>query len=494
MRIVRSMQQRALSGCPPSDAQSEDGINGLLSGQPRAPWRPQLTPHFLTKAKNTLLAGVAASYLLLMTARYCVETAKVLMAWERKKFRHLALEPGKLKVPRSGLEFVRSERGKPFLVYNNSMFRLEHWNDEVKNWGCIDSRKTRCRARIQTIGSQLIVKNSHHNHNDKLTLMHFNTTSVDSFFSPGLQFVNSQKGKQLLIYDNHLFYTERSYGSRKSWVCVDTKKFKCRARIQTEGSLIIVKNPYHTHTDHTQKLEERKFLDECNREEANMCDRIKHIYNGALNCESCGLWAFVSPKSVQHITSCVHLSAASIRQQERSNAAVHSGSRYNSCVPFQHTLSSLKVSMGLQEAHSVYEYCNTSQSKVKSLLGLNKNSVAARLEVWSSAEIKCWGKQEIPEKTRRPAASSGIIPTCKNPGVTRPAIERCFEFVYSKHGNPLLIHNQFLYYVECTIGLRKTWVCVDTKKFKCRGRVQTIGDKLVVKNAEHSHPHHTEKI
>ncbi|KAJ8876721.1 hypothetical protein PR048_021168 [Dryococelus australis] len=33
------------------------------------------------------------------------------------------------------------------------------------------------------------------------------------------------------------------------------------------------------------------------------------------------------------------------------------------------------------------------------------------------------GKREIPEKTRRPAASSGTIPTCKNPGVARPGIE-----------------------------------------------------------------------
>ncbi|KAJ8867908.1 hypothetical protein PR048_031716 [Dryococelus australis] len=32
------------------------------------------------------------------------------------------------------------------------------------------------------------------------------------------------------------------------------------------------------------------------------------------------------------------------------------------------------------------------------------------------------GKQEIPEKIRRPAASFGTIPTCKNP-VTRPGIE-----------------------------------------------------------------------
>ncbi|KAJ8878202.1 hypothetical protein PR048_022670 [Dryococelus australis] len=32
-------------------------------------------------------------------------------------------------------------------------------------------------------------------------------------------------------------------------------------------------------------------------------------------------------------------------------------------------------------------------------------------------------KREMPEKIRRPAASSGTIPTCENPGVARPGIE-----------------------------------------------------------------------
>ncbi|KAJ8872261.1 hypothetical protein PR048_025863 [Dryococelus australis] len=42
---------------------------------------------------------------------------------------------------------------------------------------------------------------------------------------------------------------------------------------------------------------------------------------------------------------------------------------------------------------------------------------------WSSAGMKGWRKQEIPEKTRRPPASSGTIPTCENPEVARPGIE-----------------------------------------------------------------------
>ncbi|KAJ8876123.1 hypothetical protein PR048_024032 [Dryococelus australis] len=49
--------------------------------------------------------------------------------------------------------------------------------------------------------------------------------------------------------------------------------------------------------------------------------------------------------------------------------------------------------------------------------------VWADSNVWSSAVMKGQGKREIPEKTHRRAASSSTIPTCKNPGVTRPGIE-----------------------------------------------------------------------
>ncbi|KAJ8869574.1 hypothetical protein PR048_028566 [Dryococelus australis] len=40
----------------------------------------------------------------------------------------------------------------------------------------------------------------------------------------------------------------------------------------------------------------------------------------------------------------------------------------------------------------------------------------------SGTGMKGWGKQEIPEKTRRPPASSSTIPTYESP-VTRPGIE-----------------------------------------------------------------------
>ncbi|KAJ8891440.1 hypothetical protein PR048_003968 [Dryococelus australis] len=42
---------------------------------------------------------------------------------------------------------------------------------------------------------------------------------------------------------------------------------------------------------------------------------------------------------------------------------------------------------------------------------------------WSSTGMKGRGKREIPEKTCQLAASFGTVPTCENPGVTRPGVE-----------------------------------------------------------------------
>ncbi|KAJ8873353.1 hypothetical protein PR048_026987 [Dryococelus australis] len=46
-----------------------------------------------------------------------------------------------------------------------------------------------------------------------------------------------------------------------------------------------------------------------------------------------------------------------------------------------------------------------------------------RVKLWFAGNAKLKDPPPPPEKTRRPAASSGTIPTCENPGVTRPEIE-----------------------------------------------------------------------
>ncbi|KAJ8897650.1 hypothetical protein PR048_002999 [Dryococelus australis] len=55
---------------------------------------------------------------------------------------------------------------------------------------------------------------------------------------------------------------------------------------------------------------------------------------------------------------------------------------------------------------------------------LASSSSALKTSMLRARRNKRAGEREIPEKTRRPKASSGTITTCENPGVTRPGIER----------------------------------------------------------------------
>ncbi|KAJ8871286.1 hypothetical protein PR048_027594 [Dryococelus australis] len=69
---------------------------------------------------------------------------------------------------------------------------------------------------------------------------------------------------------------------------------------------------------------------------------------------------------------------------------------------------------------------NTEKSETGDVI-VNSGTVSGHQETiteWSSVEMKGRVKREIPEKTRRPAASSGTIPTCENPGVIPPAYRK----------------------------------------------------------------------
>ncbi|KAJ8877710.1 hypothetical protein PR048_022165 [Dryococelus australis] len=69
--------------------------------------------------------------------------------------------------------------------------------------------------------------------------------------------------------------------------------------------------------------------------------------------------------------------------------------------------------------------------------GVNQEILGAfNIEVLRAGEggargVRSGGKREIPEKIRRPAASSGTIPTSENPGATSPGIELCSPGAYA---------------------------------------------------------------
>lgn len=70
-----------------------------------------------------------------------------------------------------------------------------------------------------------------------------------------LEFMLSQRGKPLLLHDNHTFGIQYIRKDKKYWQCNLSRKFNCKARVTTtETGEIIVTNNEHCHTEIRQHL------------------------------------------------------------------------------------------------------------------------------------------------------------------------------------------------------------------------------------------------
>ncbi|XP_063229400.1 modifier of mdg4-like isoform X3 [Bacillus rossius redtenbacheri] len=67
-----------------------------------------------------------------------------------------------------------------------------------------------------------------------------------------------QKGKVLALGD-FLYRVVNRKSKTKHWFCYEHSKFKCRARIKTSGSSLIVTSLKHNHPNNAQKIQERRW-------------------------------------------------------------------------------------------------------------------------------------------------------------------------------------------------------------------------------------------
>ncbi|KAJ8866612.1 hypothetical protein PR048_032472 [Dryococelus australis] len=64
----------------------------------------------------------------------------------------------------STIQFVRSPRGNPQLIFKKFLFNAEYYRCGRQFWRCIYCDKTKCRARVVTDKNQLEVRHEGHNH------------------------------------------------------------------------------------------------------------------------------------------------------------------------------------------------------------------------------------------------------------------------------------------------------------------------------------------
>ncbi|KAF5277849.1 hypothetical protein FQR65_LT15908 [Abscondita terminalis] len=61
------------------------------------------------------------------------------------------------------------------------------------------------------------------------------------------KFLQSEKGKPKLYDESHLYIRDKDNGDKTHWKCEHSKKFKCSARVTTEGDEIIKRWKEHNH-------------------------------------------------------------------------------------------------------------------------------------------------------------------------------------------------------------------------------------------------------
>ena len=76
-----------------------------------------------------------------------------------------------------------------------------------------------------------------------------------------LEFVKSQKGKNLLVVEGYTFRNERVLTGRTFWKCTEYRKHKCLARCHTENDQIIKNLGTHNHVPCVAKIEARKTME-----------------------------------------------------------------------------------------------------------------------------------------------------------------------------------------------------------------------------------------
>lgn len=61
------------------------------------------------------------------------------------------------------------------------------------------------------------------------------------------EFRTAKNGNQLLVFDGHSFHRNNSCGAQVYWRCAHARRLRCRARIVTNGTELLVKQSSHTH-------------------------------------------------------------------------------------------------------------------------------------------------------------------------------------------------------------------------------------------------------
>jgi len=94
--------------------------------------------------------------------------------------------------------------------------------------------------------------------------------------SPIISFINSQKGKLMLVIDDYIFKFNRESKTTKYWICTFSG---CLAKVRTTlDNQLIEFSDKHNHPSEKEKIEVRKFREKVKERAVNETTPVPQIY------------------------------------------------------------------------------------------------------------------------------------------------------------------------------------------------------------------------
>lgn len=250
------------------------------------------------------------------------------------------------------------------------------------------------------------------------------------------EFVRSDKGNPLLLFNGYLFVKDKKAGNRTYWKCQNYNKH-CKCRAKTAGGEIISVSREHDHTANPAKVEARRIATATVKiEPEETCNPPHFVISNAASDKS-----IVTP------------TVLTLHKRTVIPANIEA---------FQPTG---KVKIELEETD------NSSPQHVVSAIASNNSFTTTPV---------------LPSVSNMKRTFQGKRGKCIKDFPKAPAKTKKAKFVQSEKGKPMLLVDGYLFVKDKELKNKKYWKCQNYKKY-CKCRARTDGDEVISVSGEHNH-------
>ncbi|XP_062698310.1 FLYWCH-type zinc finger-containing protein 1-like [Aedes albopictus] len=345
------------------------------------------------------------------------------------------------KIECTAVQFVRSRKGKPLLLYKGHQYTLNRRRKQLGYWECVHRRSKlkSCPSRITTDNVQIKrVKGEHDHMPPEMIEYLLDDFLIERLVEPELikeepnklLFVRSRWGRKLLIYERYVFFSNKRVEATNTtyWRCAYSQELK------------FIKSPWSTPC-----LVINDFLYNCHSTRGNKVYWRCHNYSRKKKEERCRARCVIVNGRLSALT----------------------GTQHNHD---PHTEKIAKISRRNNMVDEVLDAARADPPPSYLTSGLYSSSFLSG----GSTLLDSGSPDIVLDFTPDDAAE-------------------CRTFIRSQRGAPLLALDNFIYRCERVRKTRSYWLCIRYKSSKCNGRVICQGNKIL-KVTHHCHVNDEQRI